>query len=83
MTAKVNVQGSINGFLLKLWDIDTIKDDLLGSQPILKAGHFEFLFDINKSGEFRPELQLRVVNAEGNEVFKSHINDSLSSFAVD
>lgn len=87
MTAKVNVQiellDSINGFTLELWDIDIIKDDLLASQPILKAGHFEFLFEINRSGEFRPELQLRVVNAEGNEVFKSEINNSLSSLAID
>jgi hypothetical protein len=87
LTAKVNVQiellGTINGFTVELWDVDAIKDDLLGSQPILKAGHFEFLFDTNVSGEFRPELQLRVVDAEGNEVFKSEINDSLSSLAID
>jgi hypothetical protein len=28
-------------------------------------------------------LQLRVVDAEGNEVFKSEINNSLSSLAID
>ena len=77
MNAKVNVfielSDLTNQLVLELWDVDTFKDDLLASQQIPRSGHFEFLFDSNDSGEFRPELQLRVYDICRNELYKTQL----------
>ena len=83
MTAKVNATIELNNtdskYLIKLFDIDVIKDDEIATIEITQSKEIEFLFSLDETGEFNPELQLRIFDSLFNEVFRSRIDDSISS----
>ena len=83
MTAKVNatieIKNTDSKYLVKLFDVDVIKDDEIASLEINTSEDIEFLFSLDDTGEFNPELQLRIFDSLFNEVFRSRIDDSISS----
>ena len=87
MTAKVNatieIKNTDSKYLVKLFDVDVIKDDEIASLEINKSEDIEFLFSLDDTGEFNPELQLRVFDTNHNEVYRSEINNSISSTNID
>ena len=70
-------------YKIKLFDIDLLKDDLLKEISITNSGSYEFIFAMGDTGEFRPELQIRVFNASDLELYRSEINKELSSLNID
>ena len=87
MTAKVNatielLNSNVN-YIVKLFDVDIIKDDEIASVDISHSKEVEFLFSLDETGEFNPELQLRVFDSNNNEVYRSEINNSISSTNID
>lgn len=87
MTAKVNatielLNSNVN-YIVKLFDVDVIKDDEIATLEINKSKEIEFLFALDETGEFNPELQLRVFDSNNNEVHRSEINNSISSTNID
>ena len=87
MTAKVNATiellNSNENYTLKLFDVDIIKDDEIASIEINQSKDVEFIFSLEEAGEFNPELQLRVFDSKNNEVYRSEINNSISSTNID
>jgi hypothetical protein len=87
MTAKVNAtiefKNTVSKYLVKLFDIDVIKDDEIASLEINKSEEIEFLFSLDETGEFNPELQLRIFDSNNKEVYRSEINNSISSTNID
>ena len=83
MTAKVNATIQLNKtdtkYVVKLFDIDVIKDDVIGSLEINQSNEIEFIFSLGETGEFNPELQLRIYDSNNNEIHRSDINNSISS----
>ena len=83
MIAKVNAKielkndGSI--YLVKLFDVDVIKDDEIGSIEINQSKEIEFFFSLGETGEINPELQIRIYDSKNNEVYRSGENNSISS----
>ncbi len=87
MTAKVNatielLNSNVN-YVVKLFDVDVMKDDEIASIDINNSKEVEFLFSLDETGEFNPELQLRVFDSNNNEVYRSKINNSISSTNID
>jgi hypothetical protein len=87
MIAKVNatielLNSNVN-YIVKLFDVDFIKDDEIASIEINQNKEIEFIFSLDETGEFNPELQLRVFDSTNNEVFRSEINSSISSTNID
>lgn len=85
MIAKVNVEielVTLGKVFVELWDRDLIQDDLIGSQLIENSGLVEFIFSTQKSGELNPELEIRVKDESGFEVYKSKIDKSLEASKV-
>jgi hypothetical protein len=86
MIAKVNahIQMKTSQILkVELWDEDVLSDDKIQLLTILKSGPVEFLFDLADTGEFNPELHLRIFDEAGNLLLKTAIDDSLNSLKVD
>ncbi len=87
MIAKVNFSIKLKIekviYKIKLFDIDLLKDDLLKEISITNSGSYEFIFAMGDTGEFRPELQIRVFNASDLELYRSEINKELSSLNID
>jgi hypothetical protein len=87
MTAKVNATiellNSNENHTVKLFDVDIIKDDEIASIEINQSKDVEFIFSLDEAGEFNPELQLRVFDSKNNEVYRSEINNSISSTNID
>ena len=87
MNAKANVKIIINGdsrvYSVELYDVDLLIDDLLVSKTVKETCNLELFFNLNDSGEFRAELQLRIFDENRNELYRSPINNSLSSLAYD
>ncbi len=87
MTAKVNATiellNSNENHTVKLFDVDIIKDDEISSIEINQSKDVEFIFSLDEAGEFNPELQLRVFDSKNNEVYRSEINNSISSTNID
>ena len=87
MIAKVNFSIKLkiekDIYKIKLFDIDLFKDDLLKEISITNSGSYEFIFAMGDTGEFRPELQIRVFNASDLEIYRSEINKELNSLNVD
>ena len=83
MIAKVNANIELlnsNGkYVVKLFDVDVIKDDEIAVKEINQSNAIEFIFPLADTGEFKPELQLRIFDAANNEIFRSEINNSISS----
>ena len=85
MIAKVNVEielATLNKVYVELWDRDVIQDDLIESQLIENSGLVEFVFSTQKSGEINPELEIRVKDESGFEVYKSKSDNSLEAFKI-
>jgi hypothetical protein len=87
MTAKVNANiellNSNEYYTVKLFDVDIIKDDEIASIEINQNKEIEFIFSLDETGEFNPELQIRVFDSNNNEVYRSEINNSISSTNID
>ena len=87
MIAKVNfsikLKAEKNIYKIKLFDVDLFKDDLLKEISITNSGSYEFLFAMGDTGEFRPELQIRIFNASDLEIYRSEINKELNSMTID
>lgn len=87
MTAKVNANiellNSNEYYIVKLFDVDIIKDDEIASIEINQNKEIEFIFSLDETGEFNPELQIRVFDSNNNEVYRSEINNSISSTNID
>lgn len=87
MTAKVNATiellNSNANYLVKLFDVDLIMDDEIASIEINQSKEIEFIFSLDETGEFNPELQIRLFDSSNNEVFRSEINSSISSTNID
>ena len=81
-TQKVNVE---------LWDVDVLSDDRIDALEIeldpakSKVGiPIEFVFSTSKTGEFNPELQLRVVDSNtGTELYRTETDKSISLLNID
>jgi len=85
MIAKVNVEielATLKKVFVELWDRDLIQDDLIESQLIENSGLVEFIFSTQKSGELNPELEIRVKDESGFEVYMSKVDNSLEAFKV-
>jgi hypothetical protein len=85
MIAKVNVElelVTLKKVYVELWDRDLLQDDLIESQIIENSGLVEFIFSTQKSGELNPELEIRVKDESGFEVYKSKVDHSLEAFKV-
>jgi len=85
MIAKVNVEielATLRKVFVELWDRDVLQDDLIESQLIENSGLVEFIFSTQKSGELNPELEIRVKDESGFEVYKSKVDNSLEAFKV-
>jgi hypothetical protein len=67
---------------IELWDVDVLVDDKIQSQEISDSGPVEFLFSVSDTGEINPELQLRVVDEDGNILLKSRINSEINSAQI-
>ena len=86
MIAKVNVEielVQLKKVSVELWDQDLIKDDLIERKLIENSGLIEFIFSTQASGELNPELEIRVKDEVGNEIYKSRTNNSLEAFKID
>jgi len=87
MNAKANAKIIFNEnshiYSVELYDVDLLIDDLLISKTVNETCNIELFFNLNDSGEFRAELQLRIFDEDRNEVYRSPINNSLSSLAYD
>jgi hypothetical protein len=87
MNAKVNatINLKVEGkkYIVELYDVDVISDDLLKTLTIDKSGPIEFIFSLSETGEFNPELQLRIFTENRKEIFRTAIDNSLSSLNVD
>jgi hypothetical protein len=85
MTGKVNAVVKMNrpGKLkVELWDVDVLVDDKIETKSITESGAIGFLFSTTDTGEFNPELQLRIFDEDGKELYRSTINNSISSVEI-
>ena len=86
MTGKVNATIQFQGtkmFIVELWDVDVLVDDKLQSIEISKTGPIEFIFNTSETGEFNPELQLRIFSEDQTEIYRSAIDKSISDLNID
>jgi hypothetical protein len=67
---------------VELWDVDVLVDDKIQTKKISDSGIIEFLFGTTETGEFNPELQLRIFDLDGNELHKTPINKSINSMEI-
>lgn len=85
MTGKVNATIKMHQpqkVWVELWDLDVLVDDKIQSKQIFNSGPIEFIFSTADTGEFNPELQLRIFDLEGNELYKTPINTLINSLKV-
>ena len=85
MIAKVNVEVELathRRVFVELWDRDVLQDDLIESQLVEISGLVEFIFSTQKSGELNPELEIRVKDESGFEVYRSKVDNSIDAFKV-
>jgi hypothetical protein len=85
MTGKVNAVVKMNrpGKLkVELWDVDVLADDRIETKNITESEAIEFLFNTTDTGEFNPELQLRIFDEDGKELYRSPINSSINSVEI-
>jgi hypothetical protein len=86
MVAKVNFKISLKEqkkIRVELWDLDVIKDDKIAYKDCIQSGEYDFIFNTSDTGEWQPELQLRIFNESGIEIYRTNINDTISSSKVD
>jgi len=85
MIGKVNAIIKMNQprkLKVELWDVDVLVDDKIETKNINESGTFEFLFSTTDTGEFNPELQLRIFDEDGKELYRSPINNSINSVEI-
>ena len=86
MNCKVNVKvNNLNNRKLRviLIDVDPIKNDLLGEKSTNKTEELEFIFSLSESGEYNPELQIKIFDEENNLIKESEINSEISGWSRD
>ena len=86
MTGKVNATIKMLKPLkvsVELWDVDVLVDDKIHTKVITDSGPIEFIFSTSDTGEFNPELQLRIFDLQGNQLHRTPINKSLNSMGID
>lgn len=85
MIAKVNVEIELlssKKVTVELWDVDVIQDDRIDAKFIENSGMLEFIFSTDKSGEINPELQIRIKDENGSELFRSPANNTLNAYEL-
>jgi len=55
---------------------------LIGTQTISNSHDIEFILGLKETREFRLEVQIRIFDEQNNEVFRSEIDNSISSLNV-
>lgn len=86
MTGKVNVTLEMlqeQKLTIELWDLDLFFDDKIQSKEVYRSGPVEFIFSFSETGEFNPELHIRVINDQNEEIYRSPIDRSLNSLQID
>ena len=86
MTGKVNITVEMlqeHDIKIELWDVDLIVDDMIQTKKVNRSGLVEFIFSLSETGEFNPELQIRIFNNQNEEIYRSPIDRSLSSLQID
>jgi hypothetical protein len=79
---KINLINSAKYFV-ELYDVDVIKDDLLQTKIVQESGVIEFIFESFESGEMRPELEIRIFDANREEIYRSKINNTLDGDTIE
>jgi hypothetical protein len=82
MTGKVNATIKMLKPLkvrVELWDVDVLVDDKIQTKEISDSGPVEFIFSTSDTGEFNPELQLRVSDIGGNELHRTPVNKTINA----
>lgn len=83
--------GKVNAFIkmnqprkikVELWDVDVLIDDRLETKNLTETGKIEFLFVTSETGEFNPELQLRIFDEDGKELYRSLVNNDINSIEI-
>ena len=83
--------GKVNAFIkmshprkikVELWDLDVLIDDRLETKNLNGTGKVEFLFVTSETGEFNPELQLRIFDEDGKELYRSLVNNDINSIEI-
>lgn len=86
MNCKVNIK-IINEFnknlKVVLLEIDPIKNDVLGEKIIQKTQDVEFIFPLAETGEFNPELQIKVLDSENEVISETVVNSEISGWSRD
>jgi hypothetical protein len=84
MNCKANIQITIEKpnleYKVVLIDVDPLFDDNLNEQIINTTSLVEFFFNTKDTGEHNPELQILIYNSNDEIIYKSEINNELSSF---
>ena len=86
MTGKVNITVEMlqeQDLKIELWDVDLIVDDKIQTKQVNRSGLVEFIFSLSETGEFNPELQIRIFNNQNEEIYRSPIDRSLNSLQID
>ena len=86
MTGKVNITVEMlqeQDLKIELWDVDLIVDDKIQTKQVNRSGLVEFIFGLSETGEFNPELQIRIFNNQNEEIYRSPIDRSLNSLQID
>ena len=86
MTGKVNITVEMlqeQDLKIELWDVDLIVDDKIQTKQVNHSGLVEFIFSLSETGEFNPELQIRIFNNQNEEIYRSPIDRSLNSLQID
>jgi|694.fasta_scaffold112304_3 hypothetical protein len=86
MTAKVNTRIEMTNPIfcrIELWDVDLFVDDRIQYKEITESGEVEFIFSLSETGEFKPELQIRIFTTDGIELFRSNVDSTLNSLSID
>jgi len=87
MTIKVNAQIELVSMkdiiIAEIWDVDVLIDDKISSQTVSKSGPIEFILNSSKTGEIKPDLQLRLFSSSGEELYRSPIDDSINILSRD
>jgi hypothetical protein len=68
---------------IELWDLDLLADDKIQTITISKPSLVEFIFSFSETGEFNPELQIRICDNQDKEIHRTPINKSLNSLKID
>jgi hypothetical protein len=83
MTVKINLfiefNESAKNLLIQVWDVDVLVDDKIESKSVNSPGPVEFLINSFDTGELNPEFQIRIFDENGDEIFRTEIDKTLTA----